>query len=213
VKALTFDGWGALVDWEAGVRAFVGELLARPKTSEVQRPTVDEWMGRWQRVRRQMLRPYRPWRDVLGRSYDATMQLFSLEAFVDEGPALARRVAQLEPRAGAPSVLRKLAKKYRLALVANPDREALAETLGRLQAPFSSVVTAEDVKAYKPEPRLFALALERLGLPAGEVTHVATSEDEDARPARALGMRTVLVGASGDADLVVPSLEALLDAL
>ena len=213
MKALTFDCHGSLVDWEAGVRGFIGELLARPYISEVARPSADEWMARWQRVRRQMLKPYRPWRDLLQRSYDATMQLFSLEAFVDDGPALARRVAALEPRAEAAAVLRKLARRYRLAIVANPDREALAEALGRLQAPFSSVVTAEDVKAYKPDPKLFALALERLGLPAAEVTHVAASADEDLAPARALGLRTVLVGATGDADLVVPSLTELAGVL
>jgi 2-haloalkanoic acid dehalogenase type II len=208
MKALTFDGWGSLVDWEAGTRAFVGALLQRPYTSGVARPSVDEWMGRWLRIRRQMLRPYRPWRELLVRSYDATMQLFGIEAFVDDGPSLARHLVALEPRPEAKALLRKLAKKYRLALVSNPDRDALAETLGRLQAPFSSVVTAEDVKAYKPEAKIFALALERLGLPAGEVMHVSASVEEDVTAARAAGIKTVLIG-SGEADLVVSSLEDL----
>jgi 2-haloacid dehalogenase len=208
MKALTFDGWGSLIDWEAGAREFVGGLLARPYTSGVARPTVEEWLARWQRIRRQMLRPYRPWRELLVRSYDATMQLFGIEAFVDDGPALARHLEALEPRPDAKTTLRKLAKKYRLALVANPDRDALAETLGRLQAPFSSVVTAEDVKAYKPDAKIFSLALERLGLPAEEVMHVSASVEEDVTAARAAGIRTALVG-SGDADLVVSSLGEL----
>jgi 2-haloacid dehalogenase len=209
VKALTFDCWGTLVDWEAGARDFVGGLLARPTTSDIERPSLEAWMERWQRIRRQMLRPYRPWREILLRSYDASMQFFALEAFVDDAPALARHLEALEPRPEARAALRKLAKKYRLAILANPDRDTLAQTLGRLQAPFSSVVTAEDVKAYKPDPKPFALALERLGLPAAEVMHVAASAEEDAQPARAAGMRTALVGGSGDADLVVASLEDL----
>ncbi len=208
MKAITFDGWGSLLDWEAGARAFVTALLARPYTSDVARPTVEEWMARWQRIRRQMLRPYRPWRELLIRSYDATMQLFGIEAFVDDGPALARHLEALEPRADAKATLRKLAKKYRLAIVSNPDREALAETLGRLQAPFSSVVAAEDVKAYKPDAKIFSLALERLGLPASEVMHVAGSVEEDVTAARAAGIRSVLIG-SGEADLVLGSLEEL----
>ena len=208
MKALTFDGWGSLVDWEAGARAFVGALLARPYTSGVARPSIDDWMARWQRIRRQMLKPYRPWRELLIRSYDATMQVFGIEAFVDDGPSLARHLESLEPRPEAKATLRKLAKKYRLAIVSNPDRDSLAETLGRLQAPFSSVVAAEDVKAYKPDAKIFTLALERLGLPAGEVMHVSASVEEDVTAARAAGMKTVLIG-SGEADLVVTTLEEL----
>jgi 2-haloalkanoic acid dehalogenase type II len=208
VKALTFDCWGALVDWEGGTREFVAQLLARPSTSEVERPSVDAWMARWQRIRRQMARPYRPWREMFLRSYDASMQFFGLEAFVDDAPALARHVASLEPRPDAKVVLRKLAKRYRLAIVANPDRDTLSDAMGRLQAPFSSLVTAEDVKAYKPDGKPFALALERLGLPPSEVLHVSASVEEDVVPARAAGMRTALLGA-GEADYVVSTLEEL----
>jgi 2-haloacid dehalogenase len=194
VKALTFDGWGTLVDWQAGAQEFVAGLLSRPHTSDVRRPPVDEWLARWQRIRHKMLAPYRPWRELLMRSYDATMQHFGLEAFVDDGPALVRHLQAMEPRTDARASLRKLAKKYRLALVSNPDRETLAEVMGRIQAPLSSVVTAEDVKAYKPDGRIFRLALERLGLPAGEVMHVAADAAEDVEPARAVGMRAALLG-------------------
>ena len=194
MKAITFDGWGALVDWRAGAAEFVGALLARPHTSDVARPPVDEWLARWQRIRGKLLTPYRPWRELLVRSFDATMQHFGLEAFVDDGPGLARHLAAMEPRPEAKTALRKLAKKYRLAIVSNPDRETLAEVMGRIQAPISSVVTAEDVKAYKPDGKIFRLALERLGLPAGEVMHVAADLVEDIEPARAAGMRALLLG-------------------
>jgi 2-haloacid dehalogenase len=194
MKAFTFDGWGALVDWRAGAEAFVGALLQRPHTSDVRRPPVEEWMARWERIRARMLQPYRPWRELLTRSYDATMQHFGLEAFVDDGPALVRHLAAMPPRAEARPALRKLAKKARLAIVSNVDRDTLAEVMGRIQAPFSSVVTAEDVKAYKPDGRIFRLALERLGLPADEVMHVAADLAEDVEPARAAGMKTALMG-------------------
>ena len=111
MKALTFDCHGSLVDWETGVREFVAALLERPATSQIARPEIDDWLAKWRLIRHQMLRPYRPWRELLVRSYDSTMQFFGMEAFVDDGPTLARMVAALDPRADAKLALRKLAKK------------------------------------------------------------------------------------------------------
>jgi FMN phosphatase YigB (HAD superfamily) len=56
---------------------------------------------------------------------------------------------------------------------------------------------------------LFGLSLERLGLTAAEVMHVAVSAEEDLIPARTCGLRTAILGA-GEADLVVTSLDDLL---
>jgi 2-haloalkanoic acid dehalogenase type II len=214
IRAISFECYGTLVDAEAGVRAFVARILARPHTSNVPRPTVEVWLARWERIRFQMLRPWRPYRELLVRSYDATMQFFGLEAFVDEGPALARAIGEWEPFPDATAALRRLAKRLRLAIVSNVDHELLGASVGRLMAPFSSLVTAEDARAYKPDPRPFALALERLGLPASSVLHVAHSRRDDLEPARALGLHTACVrGDDADAELRLPSLTALADAL
>jgi FMN phosphatase YigB (HAD superfamily) len=51
--------------------------------------------------------------------------------------------------------------------------------------------------------------LEHLRLPPNEVLHIATSAEEDAAPARAVGMRTALIGVDGTADLHFPSLAEL----
>jgi 4-nitrophenyl phosphatase len=66
----------------------------------------------------------------------------------------------------------------------------------------------------KPEPPLFRIALERLGLPAAAVAMVGDSLPSDIRGGRGVGMRTVLyapdgAGASGEADVVVRSFAEL----
>ena len=97
---------------------------------------------------------------------------------------------------------------------------AAPATVGHLSAPFTSLVTAEDARAYKPSPAPFELALERLGLPAAQILHAAFGWRYDLAPARAAGMRTAFVNRSGGAppegeapDLEVASLTALADAL
>jgi 2-haloalkanoic acid dehalogenase type II len=147
------------------------------------------------------------------------MQDFGIEAFVDAGPGLARSVAEWEPFADTTRALRRLAKRRRLAIVSNIDRDLLADTVGRLQAPFSALVTAEDARAYKPDPRPFQLAIEGLALPPERILHAAFGWKYDLAPAHALGMRTCFVnrgnvaGVEEPRDLEVPSLEALAELL
>jgi len=76
----------------------------------------------------------------------------------------------------------------RLAVVSNWD-VALAEHLGRLGLAdrFATIVTSAETGAPKPDPRVFELALERLGVPPGRALHVGDAE-ADEEGARAAGM-------------------------
>lgn len=217
IRAITFDCYGTLIDWEAGVRAYVAPILAASGRRDV---TAEQWVARWERIQFQMLRPWRPYREILARSYDATMQHFGIEAFVDAGPGLARSVAEWLPFPDTVAALRRLARRHQLAIVSNIDRDLLALTLGHLQAPFSSLVTAEDAQAYKPDEKPLRLAVERLAVEPGEILHAAFGWKYDLAPARAVGMRTAFVNRGGGPrpegpapDLEVPSLAALADAL
>src|SRR5439155_27040437 len=178
---------------------YVAPLLARAAPSRREqgeaRPEVtpEAWVERWERIQFQMLRPWRPYREILARSFDATMQYFGLEAFVDDGPGLARSVADWLPFPDTTRALRRLGRRYRLAIISNIDRDLLASTVGHLQAPFSSLVTAEDARAYKPDQAPFRLALERLGLPPGRILHAGFGWRYDLAPARAVGMHTAFI--------------------
>jgi 2-haloalkanoic acid dehalogenase type II len=215
IEAITFDCYGTLVDWEAGVRDYVRPILASGSHRDV---TAEAWVARWERIQFQMLRPYRPYREILQRSYDATMQYFGLEAFVDAGAGLARSIADWQPFPDTRKALRRLARRYQLAIVSNIDRDLLADTVGRIQAPFSCLVTAEDAGAYKPDPKPLQLAIERLGVSPGAILHTAFGWKYDLEPARALGMRTCFLNRGGvtidePRDLEVASLDALADVL
>jgi len=226
IRALTFDCYGTLIDWEAGILAYVAPLLSRklPRRDpgDTQRPTVsaEAWVERWERIQFDLLRPYRPYREILLRSFEATMKHFGLECFADDAPGLVRSVADWQPFADTLPALRRLARRHQLAIVSNIDRDLLASTLAQLAAPFSALITAEDAQAYKPDPAPLRLALERLDLAPERVLHAGFGWRYDLAPARALGMRTCFVNRSGGAipegdppDLIVPSLAALADRL
>jgi 2-haloalkanoic acid dehalogenase type II len=226
VRAVTFDCYGTLIDWEAGIRGFVAPILARAMPSRHEqadaRPSVtpEAWLERWEKIQFQMLRPWRPYREILQRSFDATMQHFGLEAFVDDGPGLVRSVEEWQPFPDTVAALRRLAKRRRIAIVSNIDRDLLALTLGHLQAPFSALITAEDARAYKPDPAPLKLAVEKLGLAPQEILHAGFGWRYDLAPAKTVGMQTCFVNRSGGAipdgpqpDLIVPTVAALADTL
>src|SRR5437763_10175882 len=190
VRAITFDCYGTLIDWEAGLRAYVAPILAQSSHHGI---GAAQWIERWEKIQFQMLKPYRPYREILQRSYDATMQHFGLEAFIDAGAGLARSIADWPPFADSRRALKRLARRYQLAIVSNIDRDLLADSVGQLQAPFSCLVTAEDARAYKPDPKPLELAIERLSVEPAAIVHAAFGWKYDLAPARALGMRTCFV--------------------
>lgn len=85
------------------------------------------------------------------------------------------------------------ARGLRLGLVTNgtsAGQRAKIAALG-LGGLLDPILVSEEVGVKKPDPRVFALALDRLGLPAGEVLFVGDHPVNDVAGPAALGMRTV----------------------
>jgi 2-haloalkanoic acid dehalogenase type II len=216
IEAITFDCYGTLIDWRAGIGAYITPILERVTPAGRARPRVpaDQWIGEFIERQRRLLAPWRSYREILPRALEVTMQHFGLESFADDGAGLVRSVADWPPFADALPSLRALGRRHRLAIITNMDADLLAATLGQLQAPVSSLVTADEVRAHKPDAAPFRLALERLSAQPHEVLHVSSSFATDLATARAVGMKTAFVArpgvaGGGAADLDLPSLTAL----
>jgi len=160
----------------------------------------------------------RTWREALlavGVSDD------SLAAELAERYRDVRRATQLvDP--DADGVLADLARDHRLALVTNgaPDvqREKLAGTT--LARHFAAIVISCEVGVAKPDPRIFRLALARIGASAAESVMIGDSLARDVAGAKAAGMRAIWIdrGLWGDEkgprpDARVTALSAVRSAL
>ena len=100
------------------------------------------------------------------------------------------RALRFEPIPGAVETVERLRRLgLRTALVANWD-VALHEHLRALGLTplFDAVVTSAEAGVPKPDPRIFELALSRLGVPPARALHVG-DEPFDEEGARAAGMR------------------------
>ena len=193
-KALTFDCYGTLIDWEAGIlEALLPEFRKTDPDLDPNRLLV----GFAQiQAQQQKKRPALPYPEILSRTY------LDLGAAFGNAPNEARSRRFAESPAGWPpfadtvAALDYLKDFYTLAILSNIDNTSLAKTVERLRAPFAITVTAEETGSYKPDPRHFleALArLEKMGISRNEVLHVAQSKYHDIVPANGLGMKTVWV--------------------
>jgi 2-haloacid dehalogenase len=107
-------------------------------------------------------------------------------------------------------------------VITNCDDDLFAASEARLGTTFDWVVTAQQARRYKPNPRGFELAFERIGLPPKRILHVAQSLFHDHVTAKRLGLSTVWVNRRHDRagpgatlradarpDLVVPDMASL----
>ncbi len=104
----------------------------------------------------------------------------------------ARRSAEIiDPDAGA--LLASLAQTYRLALLTNGAGDVQREKLSRtpFARSFDPVVISVEVGVGKPDPRIFQIAAERLGVAPGDAVYVGDSLVRDVAGAHAAGMRVV----------------------
>jgi 2-haloacid dehalogenase len=198
-KALSFDCYGTLIDWEAGML----EVL-RPWAESVGLDVDDE----------QLLTAYARSETAVERD-DPTARYPDIlaEAFRRAGQALGRSVEETWAARLANSVpdwpafpdsadaLASLGRHYQLIILSNVHRDGFAASNRRLNGNFAAVITAEDVGSYKPMENHFR-ALDRtlgeLGIDRGELVHVAQSLYHDHVPARREGLRSVWINRRHD---------------
>lgn len=113
-----------------------------------------------------------------------------------EARAEYERMRQIRPYGflldGMTTALLDLQRDFKLGVVANqhpPVADALAE-YGVAEL-FDTIVISETVGLFKPDPAIFQLALDNLGIAPGEAIFVGDRPDNDVKPAKSLGMRTV----------------------
>lgn len=212
VQACTFDCFGTLIDWSSGIVAALEPLAARHAPGMSERDLLERY-GREERAVESGA--YQSYRGVLG---EVTRRMFGVGA---DATALARSLATWEPFPDTVESLGRLRSRFRLGVLSNIDDDLFEVILNKLGRPFEVVVTAWQVRSYKPGEAHFREGLRRLGLEAHEVLHVAESRFHDIEPARRMGFRTAWVdrgrSASGQgeaaADVTVRSLAELVERL
>ena len=218
---LTFDCYGTLIDWESGIIAALNPILFAhrvPASAEKVLDLYGELEAELESARRQ----YMTYRNVLASIVSGLGERLSFVPSPQETCSLANSLSSWKPFPDTVVALRALKQKYKLGIISNTDDDLFAETAKQLGVGFDEVVTAQQVRSYKPSVNNFQTALQRMRIPRERVLHVAQSVYHDIIPTRFLGITNVWVNrrgrkpgagatksARGKPDLEVQDLETL----
>ncbi|AUB42687.1 haloacid dehalogenase [Nostoc flagelliforme CCNUN1] len=218
-KALTFDCYGTLIDWENGILGVLKPLLLAHNTN-LDDAQILELFAEFEAELEKG--DYIKYREVLKRVVQKFGERFGFEPTADELNSLADSIQDWLPFSDTIEALKTLKQKFKLVIISNVDDDLFAFSAKHLQVEFDQIITAEQAKSYKPSLNNFRLAIERIDLPLEQILHVAASVYHDIVTAKSLGLSTVWVNrravqkginttgsAISQPDLEVPDLKTL----
>ncbi|OZD07027.1 haloacid dehalogenase, type II [Rhodococcus sp. 06-235-1A] len=191
---LSFDCYGTLIDWEAGIlnvlRAWAEESGSVVSDDEL----LEAYGANESRV--QLDSPSMLYSEILAEALVRTGDALGIGVSAQWASTLGSSVPDWPAFPDSADALATLAEHYKLVILSNVHRDGFAGSSRRLGVEFDSIVTAEDVKAYKPADNHFdALdgVLDDLGVPRSRLLHVAQSLFHDHVPAKRHGIPSVWI--------------------
>jgi len=214
----TFDVYGTLIDWNAGIGGVLERLWGAERAPDLLRryhelePEVQAEEG------------FRSYAEVLTLTLERLANEVGYGIPEGESGALPRSLPDWPPFPEAPEALTELRRRgWSLALLSNTDRDLIAASQRALGVPVDLAVVAEDVRSYKPALAHWERFFELTTADRAHHVHVAASRFHDIAPAGELGLKSIWIDRGGrdaeahasdaEADLTLPDLAGLPDAL
>ncbi|MBA2383656.1 MAG: haloacid dehalogenase type II [Actinobacteria bacterium] len=210
----TFDCYGTLIDWNAGIGTVLERLYGVEQAPELLR--------RYHELEPQVqvqAEAYRSYAEVLSLTLERLANEIGHGVPEGESGALAQSLPEWPTYLEVPETLAELRRRgWSLAILSNTDRELIAASQRTLGVPIDLAVVAEDIRSYKPAPLHWEYFFELTTADRDRHVHVAASLFHDIAPAQELGLKTVWINRLGEQadpepDCELPDLSGLPDAL
>jgi 2-haloacid dehalogenase/putative hydrolase of the HAD superfamily len=178
IKFVTFDVYGTLIDWETGAYdAFAAEAERDGFTID-----RDELIPLFHEIQQEIQAgSYELYAEVLRRTAVEISNRLGWPLEPSRSGFLPDSVQKWKPFKETNAQLDRFAKKYDIGLISNVDDKLLGQTRRHFRTDFDLVVTAQQVRSYKPDVAHFKEAARRIGGKKGWV-HVAASYYHDVEP-------------------------------
>ena len=191
----TFDCYGTLVDWNAGIRGELeklfgvergGELLVRYHELE---PKV------------QAASPGLSYREVLTIALEQLAAENGLTVPEGETSVLAKSLPEWPVFDDVrPGLTEARERGWRLGILSNTDRDLIDASIDALGVPFDAAIVAGEIGSYKPAHRHWEVFYETTGADRRGHVHVAQSLFHDIEPATQLRLPSIWINRLGEPD-------------
>jgi 2-haloacid dehalogenase len=184
----TFDCYGTLVDWDAGIGAELERLFGTGRTHRL----LERYHDLEPRV--QWANPAARYRDVMAEVLAELATEAGRQLAPDEGQALARSLPKWPVFPEVPVQLAEAHRRgWQLVILSNTDRDLVDASMEVIGAPFNGAIVASEIGSYKPAHGHWRAFYECTGADPNRHVHVAQSHFHDIAPAHELGVRSVWV--------------------
>ena len=208
----TFDCYGTLIDWNAGILAVLERLYGVEQAPRL--------LERYHELEPEVeAEEYRPYAAVLTLTLERLANEVGYGIPEGEIGILPKSLPDWPPFPEVPAALSEARRRgWRLAILSNSDRELIAASQRQIGVPFDIAIVAEDVRSYKPAHAHWERFFEVTTAKRDCHVHVAASLFHDIAPATELGLTTLWINRLGEEPgpeptRELPDLERLPDAL
>jgi len=188
----TFDCYGTLVDWNAGISAELVRLLGGDRTV-----LLDRYHEVEPRIRRE--HPDWSYRDVMAAVLAELADETGAEVPAGERDALGRSLPGWPVFPDVPAALQQAHDRgWRLVALSNSDRDLIEASMQAIGVPFAGAIVASEVGSYKPAHGHWKAFYESTGADPQRHVHVAQSHFHDVVPSNELGIPSVWINRLGE---------------
>lgn len=187
---LTFDCYGTLIDWENGILTALKPVLVRHNIHLNDDDILELYAKLESKIEKGEFVTYK---NVLKKIMEEIGNKFGFNLLSSEKDCLVESLKNWQPFPDTVESLQALKNKFKLAIISNIDNDLFACSAKHLGVNFNYVITAEQVRSYKPTPDNFEFAIRKIGVSPDKILHVAQSIYHDIIPAKAVGLSVVWV--------------------
>jgi 2-haloacid dehalogenase len=189
----TFDCYGTLIDWNAGIRAELARLFGADDAAR--------HLARYHDLEPQVQRsrPTASYREVMAAVLAEIASELDAALPDDERDALGRSLPGWPVFPEVPGALSEAHRRgWNLVALSNSDRDLIDASIAAIGVPFAGAIVASDIGSYKPAHGHWRAFYETFGAEAARHhVHVAQSHFHDIVPARELGIASVWINRVG----------------
>lgn len=194
LRFVSFDCYGTLIDWETGAYDAFQREASRDGLTLDRDALVPLVISIQKEIERGS---YELYAEVLRRTAVRAAREVSWELEPSRSGFLPASIPYWPPFAETNPQLERFAKKFELGILSNIDDKLLGESRRHLRVDFDLVVTAQQVRNYKPDNAHFKECERRIAGKKGWV-HVASGYDTDVEPCIRLGVPVIWVNRNGE---------------